>query len=61
MDRAESIRRGSSQPRKTSTTHPYAAIEHRVIDSPAFADLTPSSVKLLLLLARQLTKDITHC
>ena len=57
MDRAESIRRGSSQPRKTSTKHPYAAIEHRVIDSPAFADLTPSAVKLLLLLARQLTKD----
>lgn len=57
MDRAESIRRGSSQPRKTSTKHPYAAIEHRVIDSPALADLTPSAVKLLLLLARQLTKD----
>lgn len=57
MDRAESIRRGSSQPRKTSTKHPYAAIEHRVIDSPALADLTPSAVKLLLLLARQLSKD----
>lgn len=42
---------------KTSTKHPYAAIEHRVIDSPAFADLKPSSCLLLLLLARQLTKD----
>lgn len=57
MDRAESIRRGSSQPRKTSTKHPYAAIEHRVIDSPAFADLKPTAQMLLLLLARQLTKD----
>jgi hypothetical protein len=35
--------------------HPYAAIEHRVIDSGAFADLKPSSVVLLLILARQLT------
>ena len=35
--------------------HPYAAIEHRVIDSEAFADLKPSSVVLLLILARQLT------
>lgn len=35
--------------------HPYAAIEHRVIDSEAFADLKPTSVRLLLLFARQLT------
>ena len=56
IDRAEQHRRGQT-PRQTSTKHPYAAIEHRVIDSPAFADLTPSAVKLLLLLARQLTKD----
>lgn len=55
-DRAEQSRRGQSAP-KTTTKHPYAAIEHRVIDSPAFAALRPSSVKLLLLLARQLTKD----
>ena len=55
-DRTESTRRGQSSS-KTTTKHPYAAIEHRVIDSPAFADLTPSAVKLLLLLARQLTKD----
>lgn len=57
MGCAESIRRGSSQPRKTSTKHPYAAIEHRVIDSPAFADLKPTAQILLLLMARQLTKD----
>jgi hypothetical protein len=42
---------------KTSTKHPYAAIEHRVIDSPAFADLTFSARDLLLLIARQLTKN----
>lgn len=56
-DRVESFKRGQSSHTKTTTKHPYAAIEHRVIDSPAFADLTPSAVKLLLLLARQLTKD----
>jgi hypothetical protein len=55
-DRVESFKRGQSAV-KTTTKHPYAAIEHRVIDSPAFAALRPSSVKLLLLLARQLTKD----
>ena len=54
-DRTEAIRRGKVPP-KTSTKQPYAAIEHRVIDSPAFADLKPSAQVLLLLLARQLTK-----
>jgi hypothetical protein len=49
--------RGIVMAAKTSTKHPYAAIEHRVIDSPAFADLKPSACSLLLLLARQLTKD----
>lgn len=42
---------------KTSKTHPYAAIEHRVIDSPAFATLRPSSCLLLVLIVRQLTKS----
>lgn len=55
-DRTEQFRRGQSAP-KTTTKHPYAAIEHRVIDSPAFADLKPSAQALLLLLSRQLTKD----
>ena len=41
---------------KTLTKHPYAAIEHRVIDSPAYADLTYSARSLLILIARQLTK-----
>ena len=42
---------------KKSTQHPYAAIEHRVIDSPAYAALSFSSQALLVILARQLTKD----
>lgn len=42
---------------KTSIKHPYAAIEHRVIDSPAYADLTHSACRLLTLLTRQITKD----
>lgn len=55
-DLTESAERGGAIPRRT-TKHPYAAIEHRVIDSPAFADLSPSACRLLLLLARQLTRD----
>ena len=43
--------------RKSKTKHPYAAIEHRVIDSDAYADMTYSARSLLLLIARQLTKD----
>lgn len=42
---------------KTSIKHPYAAIEHRVIDSPAYADLTFSARSLLTLITRQLSKD----
>lgn len=56
MEPAELTRRGQV-PRKTLTKHPYAAIEHRVIDNPAFAALGPTAPKLLLLMARQLTKD----
>jgi hypothetical protein len=44
---------------KGSTKHPYAAIDHRVIDSPAFADLSHSSTRLLLLIARQITVNVT--
>jgi len=55
-DRTEQFRRGQSAT-KTTTAHRYAAIEHRVIDSPAFADLTFSAQSLLLLMARQLSKD----
>ncbi|HET7831815.1 MAG TPA: hypothetical protein VFK88_02510 [Gallionella sp.] len=42
---------------KTPTKHPYAAIEHRVIDSPAYASLTFSARALLVLIARQLSRD----
>ncbi|MDE2309979.1 MAG: hypothetical protein KGL01_04020 [Betaproteobacteria bacterium] len=42
---------------KTSTKHPYAAIEHRVIDSPAYASLSFSARSLLVLITRQLSKD----
>ncbi|MBL8421035.1 MAG: hypothetical protein JNK92_10400 [Dechloromonas sp.] len=56
IDRQEQARRGQSAS-KTTTKHPYAAIEHRVIDSPAFVALTFSARSLLLVMARQLTKD----
>lgn len=56
IDRNEEIRRGQ-QPRKASSKHPYVGIEHRVIDSAAFADLKPTAQVLLFLFARQSTKD----
>ncbi len=37
--------------------HPYAAIEHRVLDSEAYADLTHSARSVLMAICRQLTKD----
>jgi len=42
---------------KPSIKHPYAATEHRVIDSPAYADLSYAARSLLVLITRQLTKD----
>ena len=39
---------------KLSTKHPYAAVDHRVMDSEAYIDLTYSAQALLLQLARQL-------
>ena len=41
---------------KTRARHPYAAIDHRVVDSQAYADMTFSACSLLLIMARQLTK-----
>lgn len=55
-DRTEAQERGIKKT-KLSTKHPYAAIEHRVLDSLAYADLSFSARALLILLARQLTKD----
>jgi len=45
------------KPSKTSTKHPYAAIEHRVIDSLAYADLSFSARALLVIITRQLSKN----
>lgn len=57
-DRIEAARRGqSTQRRKTGTTHPFVGLEHRIIDSPAFADLKNSSIRVLLTICRQLAKD----
>lgn len=55
IDRAEQLRRGQSSAK--GVKHPYAATEHRVIDSEAYADLTYSARSLLTMLTRQLTKD----
>lgn len=46
-----------STKRQNRTTHPYAAIEHRVLDSLAYSDLSFSAQALLMLFARQLSKD----
>ena len=54
-DRTEQTKRGQSP--KMTTKHRYAAIEHRVIDSPAFADMSFSAQSLLMLMARQLSVD----
>lgn len=56
MDSTQGQERGQKK-KKYSSSHPIAAIQKRVIDSPAFADLTPSALKLLILLARQVTAD----
>lgn len=55
-DRMEATRRDQTGQRK-GNKHPFVALEHRVIDSPAFADLKHSSVRVLLAISRQLTKD----
>ncbi len=54
VDRAEATRRGQTVQRK-GNKHPFVALEHRVMDSPAFADLKHSSVRVLMAIARQLT------
>lgn len=55
---ADSMRKANKDVRVNRDPNiPYAAIPHRVIDSEAFADLTPSSIQVLLLLTRQLTKE----
>ena len=56
VDKTEALRRGQPTSRK-SAGHPFVALEHRIIDSPAFADLKHSSVRVLLAICRQLIKD----
>lgn len=55
-DRTEQQRRRGQSHQKTTTQHRYAAIEHRVIDSEAYADLGFSARAMLTQLARQHTK-----
>lgn len=52
-DRHEAAKRG--QQRKPAAKHPFAAIDHRVIDSAPYADTSYSGRALLLQLSRQLT------
>ena len=56
IDRVEASRRGQQTSAK-ATSHPFIALDHRVIDSAAFADLKHSSVRVLLTICRQLKKD----
>ena len=49
------VRMSTIKPTKYSTKHRYAAIEHRVMDSPAYADLTFSARALMMQIARQVT------
>lgn len=55
-DRIEMAKRGRL-PSKPTKRHPYAAMDHRVMDSPAYADMGFSGRALLHLMTRQLTKD----
>lgn len=57
-DRTETRRYGGGQSRPAVTKlskYPITALEKRVIDSAAFADLRPMSILVLLLFAHQLT------
>lgn len=56
-DENERARRRRVDNPKHSTKHPYGAFEHRVADSPAYADLSFSARSLLVLIVRQLTQD----
>lgn len=51
-DRTEATRRGI-KPKKRISSHPFVMLEHRILDSEAFADMRPSSQILLVLMNRQ--------
>lgn len=55
IDPFEARRRGH-RPSGPKRKHPYAAIEHRVLDSAAYKDLGFAARSVLMLLCRQLTK-----
>jgi len=57
VDQSEAKRRRAADKPKLSKRHPYAAVDHRVLDSLPYSDMTFSAHSLLLLMARQLTKD----
>jgi hypothetical protein len=50
-------RRQHAADKPKAKRHPFIAIEHRIIDSAAYADLGFAARELLVLLARQLTRD----
>lgn len=55
IDQDEAKRRRAID--RPGTKHPFFALEHRVIDSPAYADLSFSARALLDVIGRQLTRD----
>jgi hypothetical protein len=54
IDSVEAARRGQGS-KAAQKRHPYAAIEHRILDSAAWADLSFSARALLIQIARKLT------
>lgn len=57
IDQKELQRQRSVDKPKLSTKHPFFALEHRIVDSDAYADLSFSARSLLDLIGRQLTRD----
>ncbi|UIN20793.1 hypothetical protein [Herbaspirillum frisingense] len=53
----ESNQAFSKQPKRKANQHPFIALDHRIVDSPAFADLKPMSVVVLIAICRQSNKD----
>lgn len=56
IDQNERRRQRQADKPKFSAKHPIAAIEKRIIDSPAFADMSFSARAVLLLMARNIEK-----
>ncbi len=53
IDKTESRERGIPK-KKYPNDHPYASIQHRVLDSAAYADLTHSARSVLTIITRQM-------